>query len=183
MYSVWKADFYNEIYYTRGTIRDISVLKKIKLTKGEPISDKNIKIDIDLFEEYEPADYFHVGSLFIVSSKLKDILERKQVSAEYFLIKLYKPNGIPIQTEYFFVNLLRKIDCINKEHSRYTQEEGFIDEIYKIVVDVDKAKNEVLFRIDKIFNNIILVHDSLSYLIKSLGCTGVNFIKIDDWKW
>jgi len=183
MYSVWKADFYNEIYYTRGTIRDISVLKKIKLTKGEPISDKNIKIDIDLIEEYEPADYFHVGSLFIVSSKLKDILERKQVSAEYFLIKLYKPNGIPIQTKYFFVNLLRKIDCINKEHSRYTQEEGFIDEIYKLVVDVDKAENEVLFRIDKIFNNIILVHDSLSYLIKSLGCTGVNFIKIDDWKW
>lgn len=24
MYSVWKADFDNEIYYTRGTIRDIS---------------------------------------------------------------------------------------------------------------------------------------------------------------
>ncbi|MGB8808867.1 MAG: DUF1629 domain-containing protein [Acinetobacter calcoaceticus] len=171
------------MYYTRGTIRDISVLKKIKLTKGEPISDKNIKIEIDLIEEYEPADYFHVGSLFIVSSKLKDILERKQVSAEYFSIKLYKPNGIPIQTKYFFVNLLKKIDCINKEHSRYTQEKGFIDEIYKLVVDVDKAENEVLFRIDKIFNNIILVHDSLIYLIKSLGCTGVNFINIDDWKW
>ncbi|EPQ7331612.1 imm11 family protein, partial [Acinetobacter baumannii] len=109
MYSVWKADFDNEIYYTRGTIRDISVLKEIKLTKGEPISDRNIKIDIDLIEEYEPADYFHVGSLFIVSSKLKDILETKQVSAEYLPIKLYKPNGIPIQNKYFFVNLLKKI--------------------------------------------------------------------------
>ncbi|MDC5511604.1 hypothetical protein NRA54_18505, partial [Acinetobacter baumannii] len=121
MYSVWKADFDNEIYYTRGTIRDISVLKEIKLTKGEPISDRNIKIDIDLIEEYEPADYFHVGSLFIVSSKLKDILETKQVSAEYLQIKLYKPNGIPIQNKYFFVNLLKKINCINKEHSRYTE--------------------------------------------------------------
>ncbi|MDC4765284.1 hypothetical protein NQ808_19215, partial [Acinetobacter baumannii] len=121
-------------------------------TKGEPISDRNIKIDIDLIEEYEPADYFHVGSLFIVSSKLKDILETKQVSAEYLQIKLYKPNGIPIQNKYFFVNLLKKINCINKEHSRYTEEEGLVDEIYKLVVDVDKVKNEVLFRIDKTFN-------------------------------
>lgn len=114
MYSVWKADFDNEIYYTRGTIRDISVLKEIKLTKGEPISDRNIKIDIDLIEEYEPADYFHVGSLFIVSSKLKDILETKQVSAEYLPIKLYKPNGIPIQNKYFFVNLLKKLIVLIK---------------------------------------------------------------------
>ncbi|MEX5753170.1 DUF1629 domain-containing protein [Acinetobacter baumannii] len=82
-----------------------------------------------------------------------------------------------------FCKLIEKINCINKEHSRYTEEEGLVDEIYKLVVDVDKVKNEVLFRIDKTFNNIILIHDSLSDLIKSLGCTGVRFIKIDDWKW
>ncbi|HFF5521271.1 TPA: DUF1629 domain-containing protein, partial [Acinetobacter baumannii] len=88
-----------------------------------------------------------------------------------------------LEEEYFFVNLLKKIDCINKIDSKYSEEDGFIDEIYKLVIDEDKAKNEVLFRVDKTFNNIILVHDSLSDVIKKSGCTGVNFIKVDDWKW
>lgn len=183
MYLVWKSDINNEAYYTRGAIRDINVLKGIKLNKGETLSNKNLKIDIDLIGKYQPADYFHVGSLFIVSRKLKNIFEEKKVLAEYFLINLYKENSEYLEEEYFFVNLLKKIDCINKIDSKYSEEDGFIDEIYKLVIDEDKAKNEVLFRVDKTFNNIILVHDSLSDVIKKSGCTGVNFIKVDDWKW
>ncbi|MFA3514549.1 RHS repeat protein, partial [Acinetobacter baumannii] len=157
------------------------------LSARPPASIENYDAGLALLTEAQYRetnyDYFHVGSLFIVSRKLKNIFEEKKVLAEYFLINLYKENGEYLEEEYFFVNLLKKIDCINKIDSKYSEEDGFIDEIYKLVIDEDKAKNEVLFRVDKTFNNIILVHDSLSDVIKKSGCTGVNFIKVDDWKW
>jgi hypothetical protein len=183
MHFVWKADFENEAAYTRASIDNPRALDGLKLTAGEPIAGGLPLLRLEITTSFPPADYFNAGPVFVVSHRLRQVFDEFGVSAEYFLVTLMR-NGQEIgDGQYFFANLLEKIDCLDRERSTYTIDGEYVDTIKNLAIDENKAHGRPLFRLAKTYDMITLVSEPLAKALDASGITGVKFVDPKDWKW
>ena len=176
MYFVWKADFENEQTYTRAAIENPKSLSGKKLTSGLPLSGQLPELRMEVVTEHPPADYFSAGPLFLVSARMRDLPESMLANSEFHPVVLLrrgqelKPGG------YYFANLLDKVDCLDRNKSKYKLDGEFIDKIEKLVIDDAKTNSKPLFRLANSYDVITLVSQELADAIISSGMTGVKFI-------
>jgi hypothetical protein len=183
MYFVWKADFENEPTYTRAAIENPKALSGIKLTAGQSLMGRLPDLRMEITTDLPPADYFSAGPMFIVSERLRKLLNDAGAVAEYFPIALLK-NGVELNAgNYFFANLMEKIDCLDREKSIYTMDGEFVDTINKLAIDENKARQSNLFRLANTFDVITIASQRLVDSILAAGITGVKFLRPTDWKW
>jgi len=126
----------------------------------------------------EPLDFFIQGSMSIVSRKLKEIVDRYQAKVEFFPILVsFRDRSL---ADFFFMNYLECLDCLDKEKTVRDVGGPFPDDIKRIALDESRIGNCPLFMIAKtIFKG---ASDRLAEDIQNAHCTGVEFKSPEEWR-
>src|SRR6266704_5521529 len=101
MYFVWKSDFENEATYTRATIVNVRELGRVKLLAAEPLAGILPRVALRIDTPFTPADYFNAGPMFIVSSKLRNLLDKVNAKVEFHAVELVNREPGPNWQSYF----------------------------------------------------------------------------------
>jgi hypothetical protein len=113
------------------------------------------KVAVHMNEEYpkdiELTDNVFGASLVVVSGRLKKALEAETGDkVEYLPVEIINHKGKPAAKDYFVVNPLGTVDCVDVKASRIEWNEfkkDMMDTCKQFVIDADRVpKNIVLFR-------------------------------------
>lgn len=118
---------------------------------------------VDNTTEYPPADY---ASRFmtVFSDKFVNALRKSGVSnIQSYKAKLVNPKTDESWDNYQVINLLEKVSCADLEKSLYRKLLGNY-EFSKLVVDEQKAKGALFFRLTESHDKIIVHDDVLDFM-------------------
>lgn len=126
----------------------------------------------------------NIGSMVVVSPRLKDFLEQRELKAvEYLPVGLLNHKGRPVQGgKYFIVNLLDPVDCLDLDrcdakYSNITPED--IMRVKRLVLDEAKVDTErQLFSPKGLFAP--LARRDLAEAIDAAGFTGIRWVELKD---
>ncbi|WP_156648814.1 imm11 family protein [Massilia sp. Leaf139] len=121
------------------------------------------------------VDYFTVGLLNVVSSKLPAVLEEVGAEIEYFPVTVLY-HGDATASEYFVANPLRRLDAIDHQQSvvELDEEMGDALAVTKLVLDEARLKDVRMAVIAEIQR--IGVQDDVAAAIEAAGCIGCAFV-------
>lgn len=142
---------------------------------------------LEILSDHPPSDYFDVGGMFIVSKRLKTVLDSFSVHAEFFAVQIVHDGFELTESEFYFCNILDCIEGFDLARGKYTywKKQGFTDHIQKIrklVIDESRVEPYDLFRLAKCSPNIICASDRLISKIVEQQLTGMKFIEPKDWR-
>ena len=124
---------------------------------------------------FEIPDYFKYGVLFIVSDRLKSIIEKYCTELQVFEVD-FEHNGKPL--DYFVIHLLDDVDFISeKESGAVLEDNGYIEEIERLVIDESKIADKNLITTGKYLAHLVIVSEELKDDISASGCVGVRFVQ------
>jgi hypothetical protein len=131
-------------------------------------------------------DFAMSSSFFIVSERLKLLIEQFEVHGEFIRCKVRHEQQIPVTKSYFFFNILDAVECFDFERSAYQMSPHGVDGIDKLVLVDDAANGKHLFRIGQMPSTrlndramripLVCASDELATAVISAGCTGVRFV-------
>jgi hypothetical protein len=136
---------------------------------------------------HPPADYFEIGGMFIVSARVKAILDEFRVHAEFFPLRIEFKGAEFTETAFYFCNILDCVEGFDLARGKYifSKKPGFTDrikEIRKLVIDEAKVMPYDLFRMAKCSPDIICASDKLARSIVDRRLTGMVFVEPKDWR-
>lgn len=142
---------------------------------------------LEILSDNPPADYFDVGSLFVVSEHLKVVLDEFKVHAEFFPLRIIYVGADYTERTFYYCNILDCVECFDIARGKYTfwKKPGFTDHIQKIeklAIDEAKAAGHDIFRIAKGGEYIVCASDRLAAKIEDLKLTGMRFVEPKDWR-
>lgn len=141
---------------------------------------------LEVYSEHPPDDYFEPGTVFTVSDPLKRALEKFEVRAEFFPIRVVYEGRDSTDRAFFFCNILDRVDCLDLKRGDYTfwTRPGFtdrVDAIEQLALDECKAAGHDLFRIGTGAEYVVCVSDRVADCIVAERYTGVRLIEPSDW--
>ena len=115
--------------------------------------------------------------LLVVSPAMKALLEELNTQNIEYLGVTIKGKTVEI-SDYFIVNILSKIDCIDDEKSDvYDNEDNTIDAIYSLTLAEEKIPKHLnLFLLGRHEGGIIIAHERLKKAIEERGLKGFVFV-------
>jgi hypothetical protein len=142
---------------------------------------------LEIRSRHLPADYFDVGGMFIVSERVKAVLDEFAVPAEYFLLRIMRRSSRPVGQRFYFCNLLDCVAGLDLARGKYTfwKKPGFADHVQKVrklAIDEPKVASYPLFRLAKCSPNIVCASDQLADRIRELRLTGMRFVVPEEWR-
>jgi hypothetical protein len=181
MISILSADTGEKAPYTLGTNIDLDLFmsRDFNETGGYALTDKfpaHVRIGIEeIMNDYRyPADYFVVGSLNIVSQRLREAFVSTEVEMEFFPVEIIPLPGYPADLQpYFAANLLNRVKAIDEVRSDMVRdpEHGLIEYIDNLVLKEEAFKGIKIAVIDEIA--MIGVQPEVAEAIERSGCTGI----------
>jgi hypothetical protein len=120
---------------------------------------------------------------------LKQLLERLGLSGDiqYLPIRVRGEKTGQEVGVYYVANYLRRIPCLNLEHSIYTvfgpdwirpEQRGQISGVLKPALRRDAVGEARLFRVDE-YEYIVVVHEDVKRAMEEAGITGCYFLKLE----
>lgn len=166
----WESDFDESLGVSRWS-------------KGESLDPATIVL-ID--PDHPPDDYLWASGMFVVSDRLKEVLEQFSVHAEFLDVRILFGREEYTDQKFYCCNILDAVDCFdhNRGECTFHDSDGFtdhIDKIKKLAIDEEKASSYHLFCIAKGGEYIICASDALADAIRVAGLTGIMFVGPDAW--
>lgn len=131
---------------------------------------------IVLEERPKPPDYLTVGSVEIVSGRLRRFFESERVNAEFIDIELIQ-GGERVPGDHVFMNALDLIKCLDRKRSIFEEfppdAGGGILTIDHMVLDESRIGGSRLFVLDD--KVMFMVRRDLADALRGAGFTGVAF--------
>lgn len=147
----------------------------VKFYGGVPLKNVFPTTTIILKSKPKPPDFLTLGSVAVVSDRLRIFLQQERVSAEFIDINVIQ-KGEPLEQRYYFANFLDVISCFDFDRSifqEYPPEAGGgilnIDELY---LDEEKIGNCRLFVLDECL--LTLVREDLADALEQGQFTGIS---------
>ena len=157
----------------------LSQLRGLKTIGGSSLAGLFPDISLMLTDGYESppglVDYFKVGLLNIVSSKLKDVLQSVNAEVEYFPVTVfYRHERL---SHYFVANPLKRFDAVDLNASDVDIDEELGDalSVRHLVLDKSKFLGTRLAVVSEV--QLIAVSDEVSAAVVAAGCTGCTFVE------
>jgi hypothetical protein len=154
-------------------------LRGLKTGGGTSLAGKFPDLTLILIDGYETppglVDYFTVGLLNVVSSKLKLVLESVAAELEYFPVTVLYHDE-PTSVRYFVANPLKRIRAVDMDNSEVELDEelGYAFSVQKLILDESKFDNIKLAVVDEIQR--IGVQLDVVAAVELSGCTGCSFV-------
>ncbi len=144
------------------------------------------RTSVEILSDHPPTDYFETGGMFVVSEKLKSVLDEFKVNCEYFHLQVVYHESEFTHKNFYFCNILDCIECFDLVRGEYTfwEKPGFrdrVDKIKKLAIDEEKVADHDLFRIAKGGEYFVCASDRLASRITDLHLTGMVFRGVADW--
>ena len=139
-------------------------------------STTNKKLEDRIFFSSNP------GTLLTVSKKAKDALERLDLPVEFYELNI-KGKNVTIN-EYFIVNVIGKIECVDFEKSDVEINEvfGYINAYKSLVLNEDKIPPHTdIFLLGENISKFVIVSKRLKNAIEAAELTGFIFVKPEDY--
>ena len=125
--------------------------------------------------------------MVVVSKALKDFLEAKNlVDVELLPVSIHDHHGRVANPEFFVVNPIRIIDCIDKERSQLKWnpiDPTLISGCLKLVINAGSIDGEVLLFRPKNLELFVFVREDVAREIGELGLSGTNFVEIEKFQY
>jgi len=134
-----------------------------------------------------PDSVSNNDQLVLVSRKLKEFVEsRKPRQVEYLQVAIRDHRGRVASPDYFIVNPLIVVECIDTKRSKLTwnaMEPTLIAGVVDLVLqdDVKIERGVLLFR-PKHLENVVMVTADLADAVGAAGFTGTRFVEIADFE-
>jgi hypothetical protein len=185
---LWRKEYregYCVIENPEGVEKEHLLLKGVSMKDGWP---KNVfcRMSIDYPKDIQLSDNLYGGNLVIISNRTKELLESLTASdkIEYLPVEIRNHKGRDASKDYFFMNPLNILDCIDQAKS------GVIwNKIDKTRISSCKRlilKDPVIppdcniFR-PKFMPKAILLRRDLATQLQSHGLTGLSFMDPADY--
>lgn len=173
------SDGYTEADYVSDIPQD--------LMKCVPMAGRFPETTIAIRSESPPTDYFDVGSMMVVSARLRQVLEIFQAKAEFFRLNVETASGPFAVTPFYCCNILERVDCVDRGRSEltYHTKPGFTDHIrsiQRLAIDESIADSHPLFRLAKGAEDLVGIGDELADAIKQEAITGCKCITPEAWR-
>jgi hypothetical protein len=167
----------------RATILDMKMLRSLRLRSGDPLAGRfppDLKVVISAGGAV--GDWFYVGSMLVVSQKMRQVLDRFGVQAEWFPISLeFKETGIAPGIDYYYLNILGIVDSLDRSRSTFTPEGEYATDLRKVSLrPVDDEPP--LYLVAKAIPSLVCVRDDVASEIRSAGIRGVLVERDVDWR-
>ncbi len=151
---------------------------------GEKIDQKKLPNPIiyNTDSSMNPEDFpLHSDSSFLVSDKILNILKALEiVGFDYYPAKIIKSKK-KIYNNYYVLNILNVLDCLDKEKSKFKIKEFGPAKVYmfkKISFSEDKIPKDVkIFRINESTN--VFINQEIRDAFINAVVTGAEFIPIE----
>ena len=134
------------------------------------------------FPDYAVSDF----GCPIVSKRLKNLLDKSGVdNIEYFPASIIEKAGKTPNSDYYALNIIGLVDCIDTENSLYRGDvdDGVvtgISRIRKLKLKMPERNFGSIFR-PHLFRRIIIIDSKFQELFKHVGIEGARFIKPERW--
>lgn len=142
------------------------------------------------YQQFDCAD----SGDFLVSERMKNLLESFSVVAETVPCEVIQANGKPTNLKYYLFNLLDQVACFDYERSVWDNVEGEVDGIDELVLKEDLAEGHHFFMLGPVpllggkivpgtvFGGIRCVSEELATAILEAGMTNVSFCLPNDFR-
>jgi hypothetical protein len=177
-------------YAVLGALQRVDKVYEIK--RGAPRadgfpSDACFEMDKRFPRQVKLADSpSNLEGMVVVSAPLKALLEStKPPSVELLRVSIINHKGRVASEEYFIVNPLRVIDCIDKTRSEIKWnaiDTTAISGCLRLVLDLGAVDDDVLLLRPKHLENVVAVRRDLAESITAGGFTGVDFTEVDTFE-
>lgn len=165
--------------------------RSYKLLRGREVADEfptdaAYRMNRDFPDDLGMEDaVFNLDQQLIVSERLRAFLEEREVSGvEYLPVSLLNHKGRPIKEPYAIANLLRHIDCVDKdatEHEWNPLKETAMIKVKNLTIDPERVPDDaVLFRLVHVAD-VIGVRRDLAQAMEDAGFTGISFTDFADY--
>lgn len=147
----------------------------VKFFSGESLKNVFPATQIALKSRPDPPDYMTVGSLEIVSDRLRRFFERQSVRAEFIEIDLIQ-RSLPVRGQYYFMNILDCIAALDRKRSRFEEsvlESGHrrIVPIDQLLLDQERIGDSRLFVLTE--RILVLIRKDLADALRATGFSGI----------
>jgi len=152
---------------------------------GEYYYDENEGIELffdgkegDIWTDYLAND----EGWFIVSEKLRQILQGLNSEIQFINIIIFDNEGISIGEKYYIANIVKVVDalCLDKSDyfETYIEGKGTIYSVSKYGIYENKTEGADIFKLDNWQQIPIFVSETFKNTIEKNGCTGMSFLEI-----
>ena len=129
------------------------------------------------------TDYFaNEKGWFLVSEKLKKILESVDTDIQFLKVTVEEYNGLRLSRKYYFANVLRVVDALCLEKSKYFETEisgiGTVYTVSKYGIYSDKTENSDVFKLGNRQQVPLFVSEKFKILMEEESITGITLTEI-----
>jgi len=147
---------------------------QVNYFSGLPIGHSFPYTEVALSAHGNP-DIICVGSLDLVSQKLRDRLEAEGVNAEFLPVEVTEKGGRSSK-RYYELNLLTMLACLDQARSRFTEfpieAGGGLFRIHELHIDQSRAGNSSAFILKE--KPMVIVRHDVAMRLQSLGFVGLK---------
>ncbi len=180
MMKIWSNKGVRDEDFTEARVKDLKALIDLKITAGQPLVDRWPKVVLEVFPKNPPADTFLSGPMLIVSDRLLEIVRCYVSHADIEALPVEVSYQGQSVGSYYYLNVLKRLDALDRSLSIFTEFKGCIDSIDLMVIDEKKVLGVDLFQM-KSFEWVVCVSSELAWAIIEDGITGVTFKKDQEW--
>lgn len=137
------------------------------------------KIRINITSSFKVPDFFCCGSVNILSNKLRDLLVTLDSELEFFSVQVLQ-NMVPLNRQYFAINVLSHAQCIDLKNSNLLVEDDWIDEIDSITFKPVAGGLNDLFVLDLSPIDLI-ISEHAKLLMQSSSISGCTYVPFNDF--
>jgi hypothetical protein len=167
-----------------GVDDDFEIDDGVSRIQGWP-SDAAAAMDPDFPKDIGLADSLYGASFLVVSSKAKAFLDGENIGKVEFLpMKIINHKGRVASGDYFVVNPLQIIDCIDQAASVVeldSIDKGMISTCDKLVLRESVIPRELKVFRAAFWSGLILIRRETAGRIEAAGLTGMSFIEPDEY--
>ena len=119
---------------------------------------------------------------FLISSKLKELLELINTDIQFFATKIKKNSG-DVVTGYYVANVIKVVDALCLDKSQYFETEieglGILYTVSKYGIYAEKTEGADVFKLANRQQIPIFVSERFKSLIEEENITGISLIEIN----
>ncbi len=143
------------------------------------------RMDPDFPKDIGLADNLYGATFLVVSGKLKAFLEPENAgNIEFLPMKIMNHKGRVASEDYFVVNPLDIVDCIDKDASMVeldTLHKDMISTCAMLVLKEDQIPKKLKVFRGKFWSGLIIIRRELAQKMESAGLTCLNFIEPEEY--
>lgn len=178
---IWCVD-YRDSVYTDAAMLDVTQFRGLRYFDGIRLNDRFPKdATLEVRTKRPLTDFFRAGVFWIVSAKLRSILDAHSVEAEYFPVRLLDSKGGMLTGSWWCLNPLLALDWFDWSQSKYVAEQTFASDITLVVARQEVLDGVPLALAQRTIPDLVAVSDGLATAIINNGCTGVVFREPHEW--